>query len=129
MKLSTRLLCCAAFALALIGSARAADLTGKWKAEFDTQIGVQKYVFDFKVDGEKLTGKAAFERQDEKGEVELKEGKIAKDAVSFVELLNFQGQEIRIEYSGKLAGEDLKLTRKVGDFATEELVAKRVKEK
>jgi hypothetical protein len=129
MKTRYRILISAASALALLVSARAADLTGKWKAEFDTQVGVQKYVFDLKVDGEKVTGKATFERMDEKGEVELKEGKIVKDEVSFVEPMKFQDQEVRIEYKGKLAGDELKLTRKVGDFATEELVAKRVKEK
>ena len=129
MKTRYRILISAASALALLVSARAADLTGKWKAEFDTQVGVQKYVFDLKVDGEKVTGKATFERMDEKGEVELKEGKIVKDEESFVEPMKFQDQEVRIEYKGKLAGDELKLTRKVGDFATEELVAKRVKEK
>jgi hypothetical protein len=36
-------------------------------------------------------------------------------------------KEGRIEYTGQLAGDEIKLTRKVGDFATEELVAKRVK--
>jgi hypothetical protein len=129
MKTPTRILLTAVLTLAFLATAHAADLAGKWKAEFDTQVGVQKYVFEFKADGEKLTGKAAFERQDQKGEVELKECKIAKDEVSFVEMLKFQDQEIRIEYRGKIAGDELKLTRKVGDFATEELVAKRVKEK
>jgi hypothetical protein len=129
MKTSHRLLITAASALAFFLSARAADLTGKWKTEFDTQVGIQKYVFDFKADGEKLTGKATFERMDQKGEVELKEIKLAKDDLSFVELMKFQDQEVRIEYKGKLAGDELKLTRNVGEFATEELVAKRVKEK
>ena len=36
----------------------AADITGKWTAEFDSQVGAQKYVFEFKVDGTKLTGMA-----------------------------------------------------------------------
>ena len=49
------------------------------------------------------------------------------DNVSFVENMSFQGMDIRIEYSGKLVGDELKLTRKVGEFATEELVAKRVR--
>ncbi len=129
MKTRYRILISAASALAIFVSAHAADLTGKWKAEFDTQVGVQKYVFDLKVDGDKVTGKATFERMDEKGEVELKEGKIVKDEVSFVEPMKFQDQDVRIEYKGKLAGDELKLTRKVGEFATEELVAKRVKEK
>src|SRR5262249_8889683 len=51
-----------AFAFALAGLVRAADIDGKWKAEFDSQIGVQKYVFELKADGEKLTGKAKAER-------------------------------------------------------------------
>ena len=28
--------------------ARAAGIDGKWAAEFDTQVGVQKYVYEFK---------------------------------------------------------------------------------
>lgn len=130
MKAYQRILLCTAFVLAGLGSARAAELTGKWKSEFETQIGVQKYTFEFKSDAGKLTGKAAFERQDGKGEIELKEVKVTKDEVTFVELLKYQDQEIRIEYTGKFTNDDeLKLSRKVGDFATEELVAKRMKEK
>jgi len=117
-----------AFSLAaLIGTAHAADIDGKWSAEIDTQIGLQKYVYELKADGEKLTGKATFERQDQKGDVELKEGKVVKDAVSFVEVLKFQDMEIRVEYTGKLAGDEIKFTRKIGDLATEDFVAKRVK--
>ena len=35
------------------------------------------------------------------------------------------GDEITITYSGKLKGDELHLTRKVGDFATEGIVLKR----
>lgn len=107
--------------------ARAADVTGKWSAEFDTQVGVQKYVFDFKLDGEKLSGKASFERMGQKGEADLKGGTLVGDVVSFTEMLDFQGNQIPITYTGKVAGDEMKLTRKVGDFAVEEIVAKRVK--
>ena len=107
--------------------ARAAGIDGKWSAEFDTQVGIQKYLYDFKSDGEKLTGKATFERIGQKGEVELKEGRLAGDQVSFVETFTMPdaGQEMRIVYKGTLAGDELKLTRTVGEFATETLVAKR----
>lgn len=115
-------------ALALAVPALAADVAGKWTSEFDTQVGPQKYVFDFKVEGEKVSGKAAFERMGQKGEVELKDGKLVGDAISFVEMLDFQGNSITITYSGKVSGDEMKLTRKVGDFATEEIVARRVKE-
>jgi hypothetical protein len=105
----------------------AADATGKWQAEFDTAVGVQKYTFELKVDAGKLTGKAAFERMGQTGEAELRDGKVDGDTLSFVETLDFQGTSVPITYTGKLVGDEIKFTRKVGDFATEEFVAKRVK--
>ena len=116
-----------AFALPLAGPASAADVTGKWHAEFDTQIGLQKYVYDFKIEGDKISGRASFERENGKGEVELKEIKLAGDSISFMEPLEFDGQQIRIDYQGKVVGDEMKLTRQVGEVATEEIVAKRVK--
>ena len=130
VKNSLRLLIAAGFGLALAGLAQAADITGKWTSEFDSQIGIQKYVYTFKVDGEKLTGTASSERNGEKATVALQKGTVTKDGIFFVEPLNFDGQEVSIEYTGKWNGDnEIKFTRKVGDFATEEVVAKRVVEK
>jgi hypothetical protein len=118
------------FALVLTTAvaALAADVTGTWTAEFDTQVGVQKYVYTFKVDGEKLTGEAAAERMGEKSTVTLTAGTVKGDQIAFTEPLSFQGQEVAISYTGTIAGDEIKFTRKVGDFATEELVAKRKKD-
>ncbi len=128
MKTSLKLLAALAFAFASLTSARAADIDGKWRAEFESQIGKQIYVFDLKAGADgKLTGKATFERIEQKGEAELKDGKIAKDEVSFAEIVKFQDQEIRVEYKGKLVGDELKLHRKVGDVAEYDIVAKREK--
>ena len=33
----------------------AADIAGKWTAELESPIGVQKYVYEFKVDGATVT--------------------------------------------------------------------------
>jgi len=104
-------------------SALAAGIDGKWKAKFDTQIGEQNYTYDFKSDGEKLTGTAA----NAMGSSEIQQGTIKGEDVSFVENVDFNGTAIRIEYKGKIAGDEIKFTRKVGDFATEDLVAKREK--
>lgn len=101
------------------------DFTGTWKSEFNTQIGVQKYRYVLKQEGPKISGKAHAEIGDQKKESELTEGKADGDKISFVELLNYQGNDLRISYSGRLAGNELKLTRAVGDFAKEELTAKR----
>ena len=104
-------------------SAFAANIDGKWKATFDTQMGEQHYTSTLKADGEKLTGTA----QNDRGSVEIADGTIKGDDVSFVENLDFNGNKIAITYTGKISGDEIKLTRKVGDFATEELVAKREK--
>ena len=102
----------------------AADITGKWTASFDTQIGKQNYTYDFIVKDSKLTGKM----KSDMGESDVLEGKVEGDKVSFAELLTFQGMEIRITYTGTVVSADeIKFTRNVADFATEELVAKRVK--
>jgi enterochelin esterase-like enzyme len=106
-------------------SAVAADLTGTWKAEFETQRGLQKYTFTLKQDGTSVTGKANVERDGEKREAELKEGKVEGDTVTFVELLKIQDNEIRITYTGKTSGNEIKFTRKVGDFGSSEATANR----
>jgi len=109
-------------------SLSAVDFTGTWKSEFDSQIGQQKYTYTLKQDGTNLTGKANSEIGGEKREADLKEGKVQGDAISFVETLNFQDNDIRITYTGKISSTDsneIKLKRQVGEFATEDIVAKR----
>ena len=110
----------------LASTALAADIAGQWRAEFDSQIGVQKYVFTFQTDGDKLTGKAASEVDGRKREAELKEGTINGDALSFVEMVSFQGNEVRIRYTGKVGTNEITFTREVGDFAKTEFKATRV---
>lgn len=106
-------------------SAGAADISGTWKASFDTQIGQQNYTYTFVVKDGTLTGKIESEMG---GTTDIKEGKVNGDAVSFVEIFKFQDMEIRITYTGKVTSPDeIKFTRQVADFATEELVAKRAK--
>ena len=102
----------------------AVDVTGKWTADFDTQIGVQKYTYTFQVKGSELTGTAASEL----GTTVIKNGKVDGDTVSFMEPLDFLGMLLEISYTGKIVSEDqIDFTRQVADVATEKLVAKRVK--
>ena len=100
MKTHITLLTLALFSL----SALAADVTGTWKAEFDTQRGLQKYTFALQQDGTSVTGKANVERDGEKREAELKEGKVEGDTLTFVEPLKSQDNELRITYTGKISG-------------------------
>ena len=105
----------------------AVAVTGKWQSEFDSQVGHQKYTYEFKLDGATLTGKATREVEDQKTTTDIK-GKVTGNDISFTEPLKIQDQDIEIDYTGKIAGDEIKLTRKVGDFATTEIVAKRMKE-
>ncbi len=102
-------------------------LTGTWTSEFDSQIGHQKYTFTFEQDGAKLTGKANSEVNDRKREAKLKEGKVDGNAISFVEMLSLQDNEIRITYTGRFSADrnEIKFTREVGEYAKTEIVAKR----
>ncbi|MGA2181208.1 MAG: hypothetical protein ABSH15_16720 [Verrucomicrobiota bacterium] len=128
MKTYTKSIALAALTLALAGSAWCADTTvaGKWKGQFDSQIGLQKYTYEFKVAGTNLTGTATGEREQGTNEVVITEGTITTNGIFFVEPLKFGDNELRIEYTGKVSGDEIKLHRKVGDFAEEDFVAKRV---
>ena len=119
----------AACALVLIGTVRADEnIAGTWKAQFDSQIGVQKYTYVFKVDGTNVTGMATGERDMGTNTVAITEGKISNDQITFVEPLKFGDNEMRIEYTGKISGDQIQFHRKVGDIAEEDLVAHRVKQ-
>ena len=112
------------FALAPTTVAGRADITGTWTASFDTQIGKQDYTYEFVQKDSTLTGKM----KSNLGTGDITEGKVDGDKVSFVEMLKFQDMDIRITYNGTVtSANEIKFTRNVADFATEELVAKRVK--
>ena len=119
-----RLFAMAVLTAGMAVSAFAADkIDGQWTATFDTQMGEQHYTYTFKTDGEKLTGTA----KNDRGSTEITAGTVKGDDVTFTENLDFGGNQIAITYTGKISGDEIKFTRKVGDFATEEVVAKRAK--
>jgi hypothetical protein len=101
----------------------AADVTGTWKATFDTQVGAQEYTFVFKQEGAKLTGKAvsAFAKAD----TPITEGSVNGDDITFVEDLNYEGMPLHIVYKGKIAGDEIKFVRNMADIANEEATAKK----
>ena len=107
--------------------ASAAALVGKWTAEFESPIGVQKYVYEFTKSGDALAGKASYDHSMGQGTVELSDVKVDGDKVAFVEQLSVNGMDLTVTYSGTLTGDEMKLTRNVGEFGTEQLTAKRAK--
>jgi len=102
----------------------AADISGTWTASFDTQIGQQNYTYEFKVNGSTLSGSM----KSDNGESNIEDGKVDGDNISFTENMSYQGTALKINYTGKIiSADEIDFTRKVGEFATEQLVAKRVK--
>lgn len=127
MKLCKTFLCASVFAvMSAVSVAYAGGLAGHWTAEFDSPIGPQKYTYDFKTEGDKTTGKAAYDHSMGKGEAVLSDIKLSGEDVSFAETVDIQGTPLAITYTGKISGDEMKLTRQVGDFGSEEIVAKRV---
>jgi hypothetical protein len=104
-------------------SAFAADIDGKWTATYDTQNGSITTTWDLKAEGTKLTGTA----NSSFGSRDVTDGKIEGKDVSWVELIDANGTSIRIVCKGTLSGDELKLSRTVGEFGTTEIVAKRQK--
>jgi enterochelin esterase-like enzyme len=108
-----------------VSSARAVDITGSWNAEFQTQVGLQKYTYTFKSDAGKLSGQAAVDLGGTVHNAELENVTLDNDTLTFSELFVYQDMELPISYTGKVVGDEIRFTRKVGEVATEQFVARR----
>jgi hypothetical protein len=103
-------------------SAGAADLNGKWKGDLHGPDGNALEInFDFKVDGEKLTGTVT----NTYGEEQITEGVVKGDEISFIIMAG--GGQFKIVYKGKVDGEDIKFHVIIGEMGEGDMVAKRVK--
>ena len=99
--------------------ALAADVSGKWKAEFTTPDGTQRVnTFTFKVDGDKLTGTVAGSQD----ETPLKDGKVSGDTISFAADRPWG----TFVYKGKISGDEIRFAVRAGDNDIE-MTAKRLK--
>ena len=103
------------------------DVTGTWKADIETPVGKFKYTYLLKQEGTLITGKILSELEGEKRETVVLEGKLNGDTIEFVEMMNFQDFDLKINYKGKVTGDEISFTRQVGEFGTEVFIAKREK--
>ena len=108
-----RLLSIAWLVMAAAVSGLAADVAGNWKATAEGPQGTMERTFAFQVDGEKLSGETVSSFV---GKSEIREGTIKGDDVSFVITINFQGNQMDVQYKGKVTGEnEIKLVSTAGD--------------
>jgi hypothetical protein len=119
----------AVLAAALVSSLplQAADaaVTGKWTAQVPGRDGQTRDVtFNFKTAGDKLTGTVSGRQ----GDVEITDGKVKGDEVSFDVTMTMQGNTMKMTYKGKVAGDEIKFTRhRDGSDNTSEFTAHRAK--
>jgi hypothetical protein len=82
----------------------AADIAGTWKGTVDTPNGSVERTFNFKVDGNKLTGDTTSNMF---GKSVIEDGKIDGDNISFSLSVNVQGQAGKVEYKGEVKGDQI----------------------
>ena len=80
--------------------AQTPSVAGEWDAAMTTPGGVRNFKIIFKVDGEKLTG--TVKRAD--GDLPL-QGKIKGSDLSFVYTIQYNGHDLEMDMTGKVAGD------------------------
>lgn len=105
-------------------AAMGADVTGNWKATAEGPMGSMERTFTFKQEGTKVTGETVSSMF---GKSEIIDGKVVGDTLSFTIVVKFEDNEMKVNYKGKVAEKEMKLTAEVpmGDQKIE-WVAKRV---
>jgi hypothetical protein len=91
--------------------ALAADVTGTWKGSMETPQGTRETTLNLKADGNTLTGTITGRQ----GEIQIQDGKVKGDNISFNVVRNFNGNEFKMEYKGKLKGDELNLDVSAGE--------------
>jgi hypothetical protein len=100
-----------AIILLALTSAWAADVAGKWTAHIAGAQGQgdSDITLVLKVVGDKVTG--TINNTQAPGEIEIKDGKVTGDDVSFSMVRNIGGTETTVLWKGKIAGDEIKFTR------------------
>jgi hypothetical protein len=104
-------------------AASAAELDGKWKLVYITENGLHREsTLEVKEEGGKLSGKLSSER----GTAVIDTGAVNRDQISFSLLRKGNGDEIRVEYTGRIEDGVLKLTLRYGKREPVTVVGRRM---
>jgi opacity protein-like surface antigen len=91
-------------------TALAADVTGTWIAQVPARGQTMETTFNFKSEGDKLTGTITNQFM---SDVPISDGKVEGDSISFVQNVEFNGNAFKISYKGKVAGSEITFTREI----------------
>jgi hypothetical protein len=98
--------------------ALAADVTGKWVGSVEGPNGPIELTYEFKADGEALTGSVSSAM----GTQEISNGKVAGDVLSYE--VNLEGGKITHTAKVSAAGDEITITA-TGDWGSVEYVVKK----
>jgi len=111
--------------LLLSALAMAADVSGKWNAKVPGRDGNTRDVtYNFKVSGSTLTGTTTGFQGNE---IQISDGKVEGDTITFKTKIEFNGNTMVMNYTGKVSGDEIKFTsqREGGQQPPREFTAKR----
>lgn len=109
-----------ALTMALTVAAQSPNVDGEWDAAMNTPGGVRNFKIKFKAEGEKLTGIVGRET----GSLPLN-GTIKGSDVQFSYTVNYNGNDLVLTMTGKVAGDSIVGTVSFGGMAEDEWSAKR----
>jgi hypothetical protein len=132
-----RVVACAILALGAVAQAqdKKADPTGTWTWSTPGRNGGpdRKSTLKLKLEGEKVTGTlSAPGRGGQSSDVEISDGKLKGDEISFSVTREFQGNKVTAKYNGKVTGDSIKgkmETDRNGQTQSRDWEAKRETEK
>jgi hypothetical protein len=94
--------------LLMAGFASGADIDGKWSGQYNSGMGDPMTLeFTFKADGNTLTGTSLGGPDTQ---IQIKDGKIDGNNISFWFSVAFGEQEMKFNYKGVLSGDKLDLS-------------------
>jgi hypothetical protein len=111
-----------ALAALTLGVSFAADIDGKWAAQVEGRNGPQTQTLMLKASGNTLTGSIQGGRG---GPVEISNGTVDGDTISFTVVREFRENKITQEYKGTVSGGELKLTESGGRGGPRDVTYKR----
>ena len=100
----------------------AADIDGKWTGQVEGRNGPQTQTLILKADGNTLTGSVQGGRG---GAVDISNGTIDGNNVSFTVVREFQDNKITQQFKGSISGGELKLTVSGGRGEPREITYKK----
>jgi hypothetical protein len=108
------------FVILAAAVAMAADFDGRWEGSMSTPNGDLQIAFNFKVDGNKLTGTV----EAPNGEIPIEDGKVEGNKISFKTHFN----DSEVNHEGTLSGETIDL-KVQGPWGDSEMSLKRAQKK